>query len=52
MGVTGLVVAVRNYRALQAGSFAAYASTRIRGAILDELAPAGLDERERLANPT
>lgn len=37
VGVTGLVVAARNYRAAQAGSFAAYASTRIRGAILDEL---------------
>lgn len=37
VGVTGLVVAARNYRASQAGSFAAYASTRIRGAILDEL---------------
>ena len=37
VGVTGLVVAARNYRAAQAGSFAAYASTRIRGAMLDEL---------------
>jgi RNA polymerase sigma factor for flagellar operon FliA len=37
VGVTGLVVAARNYRAAQAGSFAAYAATRIRGAILDEL---------------
>ena len=37
VGVTGLVVAARNYRASQAGSFAAYASTRIRGAVLDEL---------------
>jgi RNA polymerase sigma factor for flagellar operon FliA len=37
VGVTGLVVAARNYRTSQAGSFAAYASTRIRGAILDEL---------------
>jgi RNA polymerase sigma factor FliA len=37
VGVTGLVVAARNYRSAQAGSFAAYAATRIRGAILDEL---------------
>jgi RNA polymerase sigma factor for flagellar operon FliA len=37
VGVTGLVVAARNYRAAQAGSFAAYAATRIRGAMLDEL---------------
>ena len=37
VGVTGLVLAARNYRAAQAGSFVAYASTRIRGAILDEL---------------
>jgi RNA polymerase sigma factor for flagellar operon FliA len=37
VGVTGLVVAARNYRAAQAGSFAGYAATRIRGALLDEL---------------
>ncbi len=37
VGVTGLVAAARNYRASQIGSFASYASTRIRGAILDEL---------------
>jgi RNA polymerase sigma factor for flagellar operon FliA len=37
VGVTGLVAAARNYRASQVGSFSGYASTRIRGAILDEL---------------
>ena len=37
IGVTGLVVAARNYRPSQKGTFAAYAATRIRGAILDEL---------------
>jgi len=37
VAVTGLVVAARNYRPTQAGSFAAYAATRIRGALLDEL---------------
>jgi RNA polymerase sigma factor for flagellar operon FliA len=37
VGVTGLVMAARNYRADHAGRFAAYAATRIRGAILDEL---------------
>ena len=37
IGVTGLVAAARNYRASQRSSFASYASTRIRGAILDEL---------------
>jgi RNA polymerase sigma factor FliA len=37
VGVTGLVLAARNHRAAQAGTFAAYAATRIRGAILDEL---------------
>jgi RNA polymerase sigma factor for flagellar operon FliA len=37
VGVTGLVTAARNCRADQGGSFGAYASTRIRGAILDEL---------------
>ena len=37
VGLTGLVLAARNYRPGQAGSFAAYAATRIRGAVLDEL---------------
>jgi RNA polymerase sigma factor for flagellar operon FliA len=37
VGLTGLALAARNYRASHAGSFAAYAATRIRGAILDEL---------------
>ena len=37
VGLTGLVLAARNYRPAQGGSFAAYASTRIRGALLDEL---------------
>lgn len=37
VGVTGLVAAARNYRVSQVGSFSGYASTRIRGAILDEL---------------
>jgi RNA polymerase sigma factor for flagellar operon FliA len=37
VGVAGLVAAARNYRAAQVGSFVGYASTRIRGAILDEL---------------
>jgi RNA polymerase sigma factor for flagellar operon FliA len=37
IGVTGLVAAARNYRRSQEGAFAAYAATRIRGAILDEL---------------
>ena len=37
VGLTGLVVAARNYRPARAGSFAAYAATRIRGALLDEL---------------
>src|SRR3954451_2193043 len=37
VGLTGLVAAARNYRASQVGSFTNYASTRIRGAILDEL---------------
>lgn len=37
IGVTGLVAAARNYRPCQKGAFAAYAATRIRGAILDEL---------------
>ena len=36
-GVTGLVAAARNHRAAQASTFAAYAATRIREAILDEL---------------
>jgi RNA polymerase sigma factor FliA len=37
IGVTGLVSAARNYRPCRESSFASYASTRIRGAILDEL---------------
>ncbi|HEY0789509.1 MAG TPA: FliA/WhiG family RNA polymerase sigma factor [Chthoniobacterales bacterium] len=37
VGIAGLVAAARNYRAAQVGSFAGYASTRIRGAVLDEL---------------
>jgi RNA polymerase sigma factor for flagellar operon FliA len=37
IGVTGLVAAARNYRASRECSFASYATTRIRGAILDEL---------------
>ena len=37
VGVTGLVAAARNYRPSRESSFASYAATRIRGAILDEL---------------
>jgi RNA polymerase sigma factor FliA len=37
IGVTGLVAAARNYRASKESSFNSYATTRIRGAILDEL---------------
>ena len=37
IGVTGLIAAARNYSPAKAGSFASYASTKIRGAILDEL---------------
>ena len=37
VGVTGLVAAARNYRPSRESSFASYATTRIRGAILDEL---------------
>jgi len=37
IGGTGLVAAARNYCPSQRSSFASYASTRIRGAILDEL---------------
>jgi RNA polymerase sigma factor FliA len=37
VGVTGLVAAARNFRADHQNSFATYAATRIRGAILDEL---------------
>jgi RNA polymerase sigma factor for flagellar operon FliA len=36
-GVTGLVAAARNYSPLPERTFAAYAATRINGAILDEL---------------
>lgn len=37
IGITGLVAAVKNYSASKSASFGSYASTRIRGAILDEL---------------
>jgi RNA polymerase sigma factor for flagellar operon FliA len=37
IGITGLVAAARNFRPAQQKSFAGYATTRIRGAILDEL---------------
>src|SRR4030088_490472 len=37
IGETGLVSAARNYRPCRESSFASYAPTRIRGAILDEL---------------
>jgi len=37
VGVTGLIAAVRRYDPEQGNTFASYASTRIRGAILDEL---------------
>lgn len=37
VGVGGLLAAVRRYDPAQAGSFVAYANTRIRGAVLDEL---------------
>jgi RNA polymerase sigma factor for flagellar operon FliA len=37
IGITGLVAAARNYRPSRESSFASYATTRIRGAILDEL---------------
>ena len=37
IGLTGLVAAARNYRPSRKSSFASYATTRIRGAILDEL---------------
>jgi RNA polymerase sigma factor for flagellar operon FliA len=37
IGVAGLIAAVRNYSQSKVASFASYASTRIRGAILDEL---------------
>jgi RNA polymerase sigma factor for flagellar operon FliA len=37
IGVTGLVAAARNYRPSRESSFASYATTRIRGAIQDEL---------------
>jgi RNA polymerase sigma factor for flagellar operon FliA len=37
IGLSGLVAAVQRYRPSQRNSFAAYAATRIRGAILDEL---------------
>jgi RNA polymerase sigma factor for flagellar operon FliA len=37
VGVTGLIAAVKKYDPEQGNTFAAYATTRIRGAILDEL---------------
>ncbi|OIR18792.1 RNA polymerase sigma factor FliA [mine drainage metagenome] len=37
VGVTGLIAAVKKYDPEQGSTFAAYATTRIRGAILDEL---------------
>jgi RNA polymerase sigma factor for flagellar operon FliA len=37
IGVTGLVAAARNYRPSRESSFISYATTRIRGAIMDEL---------------
>ena len=37
VGVTGLIAAVRKYNPEQGNTFAGYAATRIRGAILDEL---------------
>lgn len=37
VGVTGLIAAVRNFDRARGRTFAAYASVRIRGAILDEL---------------
>ena len=37
VGVTGLIAAVRKYDPAQGHTFAGYATTRIRGAILDEL---------------
>ena len=37
VGVTGLIAAVRRYDPEQGNTFAGYAATRIRGAVLDEL---------------
>jgi len=37
VGVTGLIAAVRRYDPNQGNTFAGYAATRIRGAVLDEL---------------
>ncbi|HWA25116.1 MAG TPA: FliA/WhiG family RNA polymerase sigma factor [Lacunisphaera sp.] len=37
VGVTGLMAAVRKYNPEQCNTFAGYAATRIRGAVLDEL---------------
>jgi RNA polymerase sigma factor for flagellar operon FliA len=37
VGITGLIAAVKKFDPEQGSTFAAYASTRIRGAILDEL---------------
>src|ERR1051325_10143356 len=37
IGISGLVAAVKKYSPERADSFAAYATARVRGAILDEL---------------
>lgn len=37
VGITGLIAAVRKFNPEQGNTFASYAATRIRGAILDEL---------------
>ena len=37
VGVTGLIAAVRRFNPEQQATFAAYATTRVRGAVLDEL---------------
>ena len=37
VGITGLIAAVRKYNPEQGNTFAGYAATRIRGAVLDEL---------------
>ena len=37
VGVTGLIAAVKRYNPEQQNTFAAYATTRVRGAVLDEL---------------
>jgi len=47
IGLTGLVAAAQRYQPSRQGSFAAYAASRIRGAILDELRR--LDSLSRLS---